>query len=291
MRFRKLGGALGAEVTGLNLQTPLGRCEADQLTKEWFRHGVLVFRGQMITDEEHVRFARRFGRLETFTQPNGIASFVPEIFCSANTDESGRLLPSDDERIKMLRLNWLWHIDSSYRAMPVKGVVLRALHVAEEGGDTIFADNVAAFEALPGTIKTRIEGLRAIHNFAYLVRQQGGDLRPEEVASLPRAEHPLVRRHADGRRSLYLSPPYMEKIVGWSEADSCALLHELMAWATQERFLFRHRWQLHDVIMWDNAWTMHCVTPYDVARHRRVVHGVTILGEEPVLPMKAIPQP
>jgi alpha-ketoglutarate-dependent taurine dioxygenase len=285
MRFRKLRGALGAEVTGLNLQLPLGQHETDRLTKGWFKHGVLVFPGQRITDGQQVSFARRFGRLENFSQPNAATYFIPEIFRSSNTDESGQLLPSDDERIRMLQLNWLWHIDSSYRAVPVKGVVLRALHVAEEGGDTIFVNNIAAFEALPSTIKARVESLRAIHSFSYLVQQQGGELRPEEAAGLPRAEHPLVRRHADGRRSLYLSFPYMEKIVGWSEADSCALLHELMAWATQEQFLLRHRWQPRDVIMWDNAWTMHCVTPYDVARHKRVVHGVTILGEDPVLPM------
>jgi alpha-ketoglutarate-dependent taurine dioxygenase len=98
MRFRKLGGALGAEVTGLNLQTPLGRCEADQLTKEWFRHGVLVFRGQMITDEEHVRFARRFGRLETFTQPNGIASLFPRSFARpTRTSQGGYCRPTMSE--------------------------------------------------------------------------------------------------------------------------------------------------------------------------------------------------
>ncbi|GAB1723348.1 MAG: taurine dioxygenase [Nitrospira sp.] len=286
MRFCKLGETLGAEVTGLNLQAPHGRREIDQLMKKWSRHGVLVFRGQRITDEEQVRFARRLGRLETFTPRKENVPFIPEIFRSSNTDELGQLLPSHDERIKMLRLNWLWHIDSSYRELPIKGVVLRALHVAEEGGDTIFADNVTAFEKLPSVMKRRIESLRAIHNFAYLVRQQGDDLRPEEAVSLPRTEHPLVRRHADGRRSLYLSPPYMEKIVGWSDADSHTLIHELMAWATQENFLFRHRWLPHDVIMWDNAWTMHRVTPYDVTRHIRAVHGVTILGEKPVLPQK-----
>jgi len=111
-------------------------------------------------------------------------------------------------------------------------------------------------------------------------------LNAEQAAALPPVDHPLVRRHRDGRRSLYLSPPYMETIVGWNQAESQELVAELTAWASQERFLYCHGWRPHDVIMWDNGWTMHKVTAFDIARQRRVMHGVVILGTEEIEPRR-----
>jgi alpha-ketoglutarate-dependent taurine dioxygenase len=277
---------LGGEVKRGDLTTRLDESIISFLKAEWAKHGVLVFHSQIISDQDHVRFARNFGQLQTFVQGSGQGPIIPEIFRSANVDERGNLLPSNDEWVKMLKLNWLWHTDSSYRSIPAKGVILRAIQVPSEGGDTIFANNAAAFEALPTAMKKRIEGLVSSHNFACLVRQQDfPPLSPDEEARLPRIEHPLVRQHADGRRSLYLSPPYMERILGWSQADSLELIEELTDWATRERFVYRHQWRPYDVIMWDNGWTMHKVMPYDLDRDKRIVHGTTILGTEHILPI------
>jgi alpha-ketoglutarate-dependent taurine dioxygenase len=284
----KLTPVIGGEVVGLDLSAPLSDETAGAVRAALGEHGVLVFRGQPISDAAHVRFARHFGSLSVFRAPDNAEKLAPEIFRLANTDAAGTLLPADSERLALQRLNWQWHSDSSYRALPSKGAVLHGIEVVEEGGDTLFANMAAAYEALPAATKARVTGLYARHNFEFQVGNRGlPPMGADELARLPPVDHPLVRQHEDGRRSLYLSPPYMETIVGWNREDSQRLVAELEAWSTQDDFVYRHRWQPHDVLVWDNAWTMHKVTSYDMAHRRRVLHGTVIQGDKPVHPATA----
>lgn len=162
------------------------------------------------------------------------------------------------------------------------GVVLRGVRIAEKGGETVFANLHAAYEVLSQEQQKRIKTARVRHSFEFLVRYQDlPELEEDELGRLPRAVHPLVRRHSDGRRSIFLSPPYMEAILGWDETEARRLIEMLTEWATQERFLYVHRWRQGDLVMWDNAWTMHKVMPYPIEQEPRVVHGVTILAFKP----------
>ena len=285
MEVTRLAPAIGAEITGIDLAQPLDQTAAQPLADALAAHGILVFRGQPIDDAAHARFARHFGELARFRESDNWDGAVPEIFRGSNTDAAGNFYQPDDERARMLMLNWLWHIDSSYRPVPTRGAILHGIEVVEDAADTIFANLCAAYDTLPAATRERIDGLFARHSFLHLVKTRGmPPLNDEQAASLPPVDHPLVRRHRDGRRSLYLSPPYMETIVGWDQGESQALIEELTAWASQKRFLYRHRWRPHDVIMWDNGWTMHKVTPFEIARVRRVMHGVVMLGAEPIEP-------
>ncbi len=288
IRIDKLAPALGARVTGIDLSEPLDDASFRSIASALARHGVLVFPDQAISDAAHVRFARRFGEPGVFRPKDNPEGLEPEIFRLANTDPAGNLLPEDSERLQRQRLNWTWHIDGTYRAIPNKGNILHGIEVVTDGGDTIFANLAAAYEALPEAMKASIAGLAARHDFEFQVKELGlPPMTDEARARLPPVEHPLVRGHPDGRRSLYLSPPYMETVVGWSRAESRVLFEELIEWATRERFLYHHRWRRHDLLLWDNGWTMHRVTPFEIARHRRVMHGVTLLGSEPVLAAEA----
>jgi taurine dioxygenase len=283
LRIDKLAPSLGARVTGVDLSLPLDDASARTLSAALAEHGVLVFPEQAISDAAHVRFARHFGKPGVFRPKDNPDGLEPEIFRLANTDMAGRLLPEDSERLRLQQLNWVWHIDGSYRTIPNKGTLLHGVQVVTDGGGTEFANMAAAYEALPGAMKTRIDGLSARHDFEFQVRERGlPPMGAEERARLPTVEHPLVRRHPGGRRSLYLSPPYMETIVGLGRAESRALIEELTEWATRERFVYRHRWRAHDLLVWDNGWTMHRVTPFEIARCPRVMHGVTLIGTEPV---------
>ena len=142
---------------------------------------------------------------------------------------------------------------------------------------------VAAYEALPEPTKVRLAGLSARHSFEFLVNSHGlPALDPSESGRLPPVLHPLVRQLPDGRRSLYLSPPYMDTIAGMEAGESRVLIQELADWATAERFTYCHQWEPGDVLMWDNDWTMHKVAPYDYTRCARVLHGITWLGVERV---------
>ena len=106
---------------------------------------------------------------------------------------------------------------------------------------------------------------------------------PEQEAQVPPVQHKLIRNHADGSQSLYISPIYMRQIVGWGEEQTRPLVEELTEWATQDRFVYQHSWLQHDVVMWDNTWTMHMVLPYDTSSQRRIMHRTAVAGVEAVL--------
>jgi alpha-ketoglutarate-dependent taurine dioxygenase len=283
LRTEPLGPAFGARIEGVNLQAALDRETIEALMSAWERHRVLLFRGQAIDDRAHARLARMLGTPARFERSAGASAESPEIYGSGNTDDTGNLLPPDDGRAQVLTINWSWHVDGCYRATPNKGVVLRAIQVPVEGGDTVFADLEAAYIALPAGMKRRIERLECRHSFAHMISRCGmPPVGEHETAELPAAVHPLVREHSSGRRSLFLSPPYMEAIEGFDYASTQSLVAELTEWATQDRFLCRHRWQAGDVLLWDNGWTMHRVLPYDLANDKRVMRGATLLGTDVV---------
>ena len=283
IRLRKLHPLIGAEVTGIDLAGPLDRATVEAIRNAWSRYGVLLFPQQPITDEQQVAFSRHFGSLEVFPQAANRSREVPEIFRVTNVGDDDRIRPVDSPGGRYSTLICVWHTDSSYRRVPSKGAVLHAIEVVSKGGDTLFANMCHAYEQMPEELKERIAGLKARHSFEYSRQlRQLPPMDPAEAAEVPPMDHPLVRRHRDGRRSLYVSATYMERIPGLSEADSRRLIDELMAWATQDRFVYRHRWRLHDVLMWDNRWCIHVVTPFDHGAERRVMHRTTIAGTEPV---------
>lgn len=272
-----LAPSFGAEVRALDVTKPMSAETVSALQSAWANYGVLLFRGQEITDEVQVRFAQRFGPLLRYSSSAQSASRPQEIFRAANTDDNNRILPIGHHQVQLLKLNWLWHTDSSYLETPVAGVVLRGVEVAGRGGHTAFANLRLAYEALPRSERNRIDTLRVLHSFEFLVRHHDvpGPSK-EEVGCMPSAVHPLVRRNSNGRRSLFLSPAYMETVIDWNEDEARELLDYLTAWASQERFLYVHRWRQGDLILWDNRWTMHKVMPYPIGKEKRVVHGVTI---------------
>ena len=283
IRLKKLHPLIGAEVTGVDLAEPLDRTTVDAIKQAWSQHGVLLFRQQPITDEQQVTFSRNFGSLEIFPQAVNRSRRVPEIFRITNVGEDNRIRSLDTPGARYSTLIYVWHTDSSYRRVPSKGAVLHAIEVVSKGGDTLFANMCHAYEQMPEELKARITGLRARHSFEYS-RQlpQLSPMDPAEAAEVPPVDHPLVRRHRDGRLSLYVSATYMECILGLSEADSRRLIDELMAWVTQDHFVYRHRWCPHDILMWDNRWCIHVVTPFEHGAERRVMHRTTIAGTESV---------
>ncbi len=252
----------------------------DELSAAWERHHVLVFRGQRIGDEAQVAFTRQFGELEIFPQQDDRAAAVPEIFRVANADEGGRILPPDGEHALVSSTVQFWHTDSSYRPIPAKGAVLHGIEIPEEGGDTLWVNLFAVYEALPPELAARIEGRKSRNSFLFMRTSCNlPPMNPEEEEAVPPVEHALVRRHPDGRKSLYLSPIYVDSITGLSFEESRALVEELTEFADQPEFTYRHQWRTDDVVMWDNRCTMHRVLPYDSAHVRRIMHRTTLAGD------------
>jgi taurine dioxygenase len=271
-------------VRGIDMRKPLDAAKFSALHDFWMEHLVLVFPDQHVTDADHVAFTRYFGEPEIFHQKIIRSERVKEIFRVSNVDEEGNLMPPDHPVAQQVSLAQFWHTDSSYRQIPCTGALLHGVEVSRTGGETQFTNMYLVYDTLPDSLKTQIEGRKARHNFGHMHTQAAlKPLTEEEKAAMPPAWQPLVRKHpVTGRRSLYISPIYNDEVEGMTPADGQKLIAELTKFAADPRFVYRHRWETDDVLMWDNRCTMHQVTPFDPTE-RRVMHRTTIVGRDPVL--------
>ena len=285
LSIRKLHESLGAEIDGVDLSRPLDIDTRSEIEAAWETHGVLVFRNQDIGDTEHVAFSRHFGGLEVLPETDRTDDTMPEIFILSNVGADGKIMPVESEPVTFNTLTWFWHTYSCYRAIPSKGAILHGIEVVKGGGgETRFANMREALAEMPSDLRSRIEGLEGQHSWAWMRSHRNlSPMKAEEAAKVPPVQHKLVRNHRNRSQSLYISPLYMERIVGWDEEETRSLVEELTEWAAQDRFVYEHAWQQHDVVMWDNTWTMHIVLPYDPGSQRRVMHRTAIAGVEAVL--------
>ncbi len=275
---------IGAEMRGIDLARPLDAATRDAILAAWHQHLLLIFPRQTITDAEQIAFARNFGALEIHPSKDHRSSRHPEIYRVANVDEAGDILPPSGEAWRYINISWLWHSDSSFRAIPSKGSILHGIQVTEQGGETLFCNLCAVYEALDAAMKQRIAGLRVRHSHEAVLRRGQSLEQSAKYDELKPVWHPLDRRHpVTGRVCLFISPHTMDAVEGMDDAAGRALLDELIAFAQQDRFVYRHKWATDDVIMWDNRCTMHAVTPFDNAHVRRIMHRTTLVGDEPVL--------
>ncbi|HUC18353.1 MAG TPA: TauD/TfdA family dioxygenase [Acetobacteraceae bacterium] len=274
------GGVLGAEVRGVDLRA-LDDLAFARLHAAWLAHGVLLFRGQHLSDADLIRFSRRLGDLDFApVQENG-QRFVPghpEIYVVSN------VLGADGKPIGSLGAGEaVWHTDMSYLEKPPKASMLYALEVPETGGDTWFADMYAAYGRLPASLRERLAGLRVKHDGTY---NSGGYVRAgvtptDDPRAAPGQLHPLICRHPEtGRPMLYLGRRRNAYLEGLALADSEALLDEIWAEATSPDITWRHHWRVGDLVLWDNRCTMHRRDPFDAAA-RRVMHRTQVKGEAP----------
>jgi alpha-ketoglutarate-dependent taurine dioxygenase len=283
LTVRRLHPALGAEVRGLDMRRPLDDATASELLAAWMEHLVLLFPGQHVTDAEHLAFTRYFGTPEVFHQKIIRSERLQEIFRVSNVDEDGILMPPDHPVAQQLSLAQFWHTDSSYREIPCTGALLHGVEVSRTGGETQFTNMYLVYDALPEALKRQIEGRKAQHNFGHMHTQ--ASLKPltdEERAAMPPVWQPMVRQHpVTSRKALYISPIYNDAVEGLTPEDGKRLITDLTRFAADPRFVYTHRWETDDVLMWDNRCTMHQVTPFD-PRERRVMHRTTIMGSDRV---------
>ena len=284
LTVRPLHPALGAEVRGIDMRQPLDDATRQELLDAWTQHLVLVFPGQPVTDEEHVAFTRFLGEPEIFHQAIIKSTRVREIFRVSNVNDEGLLMPPTDPTVRQLSLAQYWHTDSSYLPIPCVGALLHGVEISRSGGETQFTNMYLVYDALPATLKQRIQGRKARHNFENMHTLK--PLKPmtdAERAAVPPVWHPLVRKHpVSGRTSLYISPIYNDEVEGLSPADSRALIAELADFAARPEFVYSHSWETDDVVMWDNRCTMHQVTAFDPAE-RRVMHRTTLVGTDAII--------
>ena len=230
------------------------------------------------TKRQQVAFSRRFGELQVHVLDQYRHPRHPEIFVQSNVDrKTGKTTGTHPDKGSLV-----WHSDLSFQARPALATTLYGIEVPDEGGDTLFADMCAAYDALDADTKALLDRLKAVHDIS-VQRVRAGEepMTERQRAEAPPVEHPAVRRHpATGRKALYVSR-HASHIVGLPRAESDALLERLQAHATSERFVYRHRWRVRDVVIWDNRCTIHSATPYDPDARRRVIHRTVVKGDAP----------
>ncbi len=237
------------------------------------RRGVLVIRGLRIDDAQQLAFTRTLGPV--LDEKSGE---VYKVTYDARESPLAHYTAG----------NFFWHIDRTDALVPPFITMLNAKRLSDTGGDTFFANTYAAYEALPEADKALIERLKVTHKVESSFRYVP-DLSDKQIADFRAhtpTEHPLVWRHRGGRKSLITSTSGAE-VVGMDAAEGEALLQRLMDWATQARFVYRHQWQLRDIVMWDNTGTMHKAEPY-AEDSGRLLHRTTVLGDEPFDPVRAL---
>ena len=272
-----MGGALGAAVTNVDLSKPLSDAQFAAIEQAFVEHLVLVFRNQPITDEQQLAFASRFGELEGHINAPTRHKQFEKVQVFSNVKDDGTTLGHHPEKGTLV-----WHTDKSYVATPSLTTILRSPEIAKEGGDTLFANCQAAYDDLDDATRRKIDGLKAVHSWKRSREKVGEKPATEEqIAAAPPVEHPIARTHpATGRKAIYVGS-HASHVAGMDEAEGVALLADLERHATQDKYVYRHKWQVNDVIMWDNRGTMHCVTPYDAAKEKRAIHRVVVKGDRP----------
>lgn len=280
---RPLHPSLGAEVIGLDVSQPLAPSTLAALKDVWRARHILLFRGQTLSDAQQIAFSKNFGTLDVHIEDDKTSTRQREILRVANVDDEGNTMDPSDPRYRYYSiLTSVWHTDGSYRVVPSFASNLYALEVPAEGGNTCFADCVAAYTALPAPTKARIAGKHMVHSYAntrYFARELP-PLSPDQLAALPPATHPIVRTHADGRKSLYISANVARNVGGMPVEEGEALLRELLAFVEQPQFVYCHQWKVGDLLMWDNRGTLHRVTPWDAGKYRRHLRRTEIKGTE-----------
>jgi taurine dioxygenase len=285
MHIQPISPLFGAEIVEVDLSGKLDDATFSSIEAAYSEHAVLLFRGQQMTDEQHVDFSRRLGELEVHVLKEFSKPEHPEVYVLSNIIENGKPIGIKDA-------GSYWHTDLSYTKSPSRGSILYSIEVphAADGtplGDTEFASTAAAYDSLSEEMKVKLQDLKAVHRFwdRYISSRKTAGIEvvisDERRAGLPDVVQPVIRTHpVTGRKSIYVNEGFTVGIVGMSDNESRALLEELYAHCAQAKFRYRHKWRVGDVVMWDNCTTIHRLNVDFALPQRRLMQRTTLVGSE-----------
>ena len=277
-------------VDGIDLREPLTAETAAAITAGTDRFAVLIFHGQQIDDEQQLAFSRNFGTLEIanadIRRPED-RRLKAEVADISNLNRNNEIMSRDDRRRLFSLGNMLWHSDSSFKPTPAKYSLLHARILPKKDGNTEFADMRAAYDALDDETRELCRDLVCMHSQIYSRGTLGfSEWTDDERARNQPVPQRLVRRHpGSGRRSLFLSA-HAGEIVGWPVPEARAFLRDVNEHATQRKFVFAQKWQVGDLVMWDNRCMMHRARRYDPSEVREL-HRTTVADIAPTLQQAA----
>ena len=272
IEVRPSGSALGAEIVGVDLSAPMDDATFAEVHAAWLQNLIICFRGQNIDSKAQIAYGSCFGELARIHTPD-FAGEDPAIMFISNQQKDGKFihaLPIGEMQ---------FHIDQCYTERPAKATILYSMKIPKTGGDTLFANLYRAYEGLSPELKAKIVGKKALHIYDY---DNASVTASRDVApDAPRYAHPIVRIHPETRRkALYVNRLMTYRIEGMEQKESDETLEQLFQAIERPDNIYAHKWQLGDVIMWDNRCTSHARTDFE-ATEPRLMSRLTILGEKP----------
>ncbi|CAN5341968.1 TauD/TfdA family dioxygenase [soil metagenome] len=267
----------GAEIKGVDIARADGKT-LERVVEVFHRSGAIVLRGQHATPDQLVNFVSQFGPPQVREDDPFRLPQQPAISVLSNRVVNGRPLGAHNDGIG-------WHTDLSFKERPAMCTMLYAVEVPPVGSDTLLADGVAAYAALPADKREQIDGMQLHHSFVHFMETREFRRREttdEDRRINPDVVHPLVRTHpADGRRALWPSTGTVKEVIGMPGKPGFDLIDELVGFMTQEQFVYRHRWQAGDILVWDNRCSLHTGTLFDDQQYFRTMYRLWVVGERP----------
>jgi taurine dioxygenase len=278
VKHRPLKPGFGAEILDVDIKRA-DDATIDGVVAAFQAHGAILLRDQSLEPADLMRFIKRFGEPENHTLVENTLPGFPKIYVLSNRVVDGKPIGAHNDGIG-------WHTDYSYKAEPVMSTMLYAVEVPPVGSDTLLADLCQAWNALPPERQSELDGKMVHHSWQHFMatREFNRMENPSEELKRdnPDVFHPLVRTHpSDGRKALFVSTGTVKGVVGMPNPEGLELMDELIEFATQEAFIFRHKWRVGDVLMWDNRCTLHTGTLYDDTKYFRVMHRLWVKGDKP----------
>jgi alpha-ketoglutarate-dependent 2,4-dichlorophenoxyacetate dioxygenase len=278
--FKPLHPLFAAEAEGVDLSRPLAPDLVQQIVGAMDRYAVLVFRGQKLDEDQQIAYARQFGPLDLglrkLRKSEEHRFRHAELIDLSNTQADGKLVARDHPKLFSNIANQFWHSDSSFQKPAARYSMLHSVVVPSKGGETEYADLRAAYDALPDDVKQEIAGLQAEH-YALHSRLMLGDTSytEEQKKAIAPATWPLVRTHPGSKRKLLFVGIHTTHIPGMTVPEGRMLLGELLEHATQREFVYRHRWSVGDLVMWDNRAVVHRGRRWDLSQRREMRRATT----------------
>lgn len=270
---RPISGSVGAEIHGINLLEPVSDEVIAEIRQVWLKYGVVFFRNQPLESGPYLEFAKRFGEVVEYPFVKGLPDFP-------------LIIPVMKLPHEKTNFGGVWHTDTTYLETPPTATMLIARELPPYGGDTMFSNNYAAYEALSPGLKEMLDGMKAVNSSAKAAVTKTREDRIEDSAtdrarSELSAEHPVVRTHPEtGRKALYVNTGHTTRFVGWTEEESEPLLNYIYAHQVRPEFTCRFRWEVGSIALWDNRCVLH--NPInDYHGHKRLLHRVTLKGDKP----------
>ena len=273
IKITPIAGAIGAEIGGVDLRRELADETIAEIYRAWNEHVVIFFRDQDLTNAQYLAFAERIGKPVEYPFVGGLDGFPV-------------ITPVVKLAHERINFGGMWHSDTTYLEEPPKGTFLLARELPPFGGDTMFANQYLAYEALSAGLKKTVDQLTGISSSA---KADVSKSREDRIAQSPakhakdifEAHHPVVRTHPEtGRKALYINPGHTVRFDGWTEEESAPLLNWLHQHQIRPEFTCRFQWQTGSIALWDNRAALHFPIN-DYHGHKRVMHRITLQGDRP----------